>query len=635
MKILIVNNCFKRSFEYLPRFLKKFLNFYNNLKLKHIINSLIKKHPNETEIKVLSVDNKKLNLNKNIELISLSDLRLNLDRDKYINLRNKIINATKQNLSKIFNNIQGLKSLNYKGISIANLLEFELIILFNEYFGQYELLKRKFKTNQFDRIILFNFDPNSLSLFRSLNFNHNVEICSDNFLIKIQNILKMVNISIYFFITIALFLKRGLFKRNNLDYPPNKLKKKSILFITDTKNQFYSIKPVYNGLMKYKNENIIPRQYSCEKYLPFNKIPKLLKFLLMIRKIIIKNKEKIINGLKFKSFNSYSIMRIYYDYNLFFRLIIIFNMLNNLINFIGNTPPVLVVISNDNSIRGRLETGYFKLKNIPVVYIPHSGILIMEELATKSEVSCIAVPGEFEKEYLSHKGEPNDKIIVTGRPRYEQFHKGKIEKLIEVKDKFNARKYKFSSKKFTILLTTNPIDEKSNEKIISSVVNSLKELNLIDNLIIKLHPREDGKIHKKILRKFGVDPIIVKDYDILQLIKSSNLLLSRVSNTVVESMIIGTPVILLDFINVNFIFSSRYVFTEEKFLIKVKSQKELRDVLQKLIENKDFYTKYSEDLKNLSEGYSFYDKTQSSTEKIINLFFNRIKGNLEYKKAYR
>ena len=466
MKILIINNCFKRSYEYLPRFLKKFLSFYSNLKLKHIINSLTKKPPNDIEIKVLNVGNRKLNLNKNVECVSLSDLRLNLDRDKYINLRNKVINATKQNLSKFFDNIQALKNLNYKGISVANILEFELLILFNEYFGQYELLKREFKTNQYDRIILFNFDSNSLSIYHSLNFNNNIEVCSDNFLIKTRNILKVINISKYLLITLGLFLKRGLFQRINLDYPLNKLKKKPILFITDTKNQFYSIKPVYDGLLKYKNENIIPQQYSCEKYLPFNKVPKLLKFLLKIRKAIIRNKENIINNLKFESFNLFSILKIYYDYNLFFRLINIFNMLNNLIDFIGDNPPVLVVISNNSSNRGRLEIGYFKSKDIPVVYIPHSGILIMEELATKSEVSYIAVPGEFEKEFLIHKGEPNDKIIITGRPRYEQFHKGKIEKLIEVKDMFNARKYKFSSKKFTILLTTNPIDKRSNEKII-------------------------------------------------------------------------------------------------------------------------------------------------------------------------
>jgi len=297
---------------------------------------------------------------------------------------------------------------------------------------------------------------------------------------------------------------------------------------------------------------------------------------------------------------------------------------NNLIKFIGDNFPVLGVIANDYSIRGRLEIGYFKLKDIPIFYIPHAGIPIMEELATTSEVSYITVSGEFEKKYLLNIGESKEKVEITGRPRYQNFHKGKIQSLLEVRDVFDTRKYEFNAKKFTILLATNPIDNKSNEKIITSVVNSLKDLNMIDNLIIKLHPRENGLLHKKILNKLGVIPIIVKDYDILDLIKSCDLLLSGVSNTILEAMIIGTPVILLDFINVNFIYTSRYIFTEDKSIIRVNNQEELTTVLQKFILNKAFYSSYSESLKNLSKGYSFYDEKENPTKKIINLFLKEI-----------
>ncbi|MFX0179239.1 MAG: sulfatase-like hydrolase/transferase [Candidatus Hodarchaeota archaeon] len=548
-----------------------------------------------------------------------------LDRDKYIKLRNKIINSTKQNLNKLFKNLSILRNLEYKGISIAEVLEIDLLVLFNEYIGHYELLKDLFKTIQFDRIIFFNFGSNVFQIFRSLNFNHNIETCKDNLLIKSQNLLNIFNVLKYIFIAFGVFLKRRLLQNVNQDYALKKKEKNTILFLTDTKNQFYSIKPVYDSLMDYNN--VDPQHYSCENYLPINRMTELLKFLLLIRKIIGNKKENITFGLEYEFFNLHSILKIYYDYNLFIRLIKIFNMLNNLIKFIGKNPLVLVAIANDYSNRGRLEIGYFKLKNIHVVYIPHAGIPIIEELATKSQVNYITVPRELEKEYLINKGEPNKKVVVTERLRYEHFHKGEIEKLEEVKDRFYAKKYEFNSKKFTILLTTNPIDERSNEKIISSVVNSLKKLNLIDNLIIKLHPHEDGKVHKKILRNLGVNPIIVKDYNILQLIKSSDLLLSRVSNTVIESMIIGTPVILLDFINVNFIFTSRYVFTEDKSLISVKDQNELIDILYKLIKNKDFYYKYSINLKNLSKDYSFYDEKQTPTEKIINLFFNEIRDD--------
>lgn len=621
MKILIVSNYLKRSFEYIPRFIRKFLDFYINLKLKCIIKSL-KKHQSNITIKVLNDQINNLNLKKNIELISLADLRFNLKRDKYIEIRNKIINTTKENLIQLFNNLEALKTLDHKGISLAKLLEINLIVLFNEYLGQYELLKSILKREQFDRIILFNFSRNNLPIFRSLNFNYNIEVYKNKFLTISHNFLKIMNISMCILISSAVFLKRRLIHRNKVKNRSIKKKKDTILFLTDTKNQFYSVKPVYDGLLKY--ENISTKHYSCETFLELKKLTELLRYLFRIRKVICINKEKITHGLNYESFNFNNTLTIFYDYNLFIYLIKIFNMVNNLIKFIGDNLPVLGVIANDYSIRGRLEISYFKLKDIPIVYIPHAGIPIMEELATTSEVSYTTVSGEFEKKYLVNKGESKEKVKITGRPRYQNFHEGKIQRLLEVRDIFDTRKYEFNVKKFTIILATNPIDNKSNEKIITSVVNSLKDLNMIDNLIIKLHPRENGLLHKKILNKLGVIPIIIKDYDILDLIKSCDLLLSGVSNTILEAMIIGTPVILLDFINVNFIYTSRYIFSEDKSIIRVKNQEELTAVLQKFILNKDFYSSYSESLKNLSKGYSFYDEKENPTKKIINLFLKEI-----------
>ncbi|MFW9946145.1 MAG: UDP-N-acetylglucosamine 2-epimerase, partial [Candidatus Odinarchaeota archaeon] len=574
-------------------------------------------------IKVLSDQINNLKLKKNIELVSLADLRFNLKRDKYIEIRNKIMTVTNKNLIQLFNNLEALKTLDYKGISLAKLLEINLIVLFNEYLGQYELLKSILKREQFDRIILFNFSRVHLPIFRSLNFNYNIEVYKDKFLTKTHNFLKLINISMCILISSALFIKKRLFHKNKAKNRSFKKKKDTILFLTDTKNQFYSVKPVYDGLLEYGN--ISPKHYSCETFLELSKLAELLRYLLRIRKVISINKEKIVHGLNHESFSFYTILTIFYDYNLFIHLTKIFNMVNNLIKFIGDNLPVLVVIANDYSIRGRLEIGYFKLKNIPLVYIPHAGIPIMEELATTSEVSYITVSGEFEKNYLVNKGESKEKIKITGRPRYQNFHKGKIQRLLEVQDIFDARKYKFNTSKFTVLLATNPIDNKSNEKIITSVVNSLKDLNLIDNLIIKLHPRENGLLHKKILNKLEVSPIIVKDYNILDLIKSCDLLLSGVSNTILEAMIIGTPVVQLDFINVNFIYTSRYIFTEDQSIVHVKNQEELIAVLQKFILNKDFYSSYSESLKNLSKGYSFYDEKENPTKKIINLFLKEIK----------
>ena len=124
---------------------------------------------------------------------------------------------------------------------------------------------------------------------------------------------------------------------------------------------------------------------------------------------------------------------------------------------------------------------------------------------------------------------------------------------------------------------------------------------------------------KDLLKKLNVNPIIVQDYNILGLIKSCNLLLSRISTTILESMIIGTPVILLDNVNSNLYFTGTYLFLKEKSLIKIEYDDQLTSVLKKLSENKSFYEEYSLKLKEIAKKYSFYDYHNSTSQIMINL----------------
>ncbi|GAH08937.1 unnamed protein product, partial [marine sediment metagenome] len=159
--------------------------------------------------------------------------------------------------------------------------------------------------------------------------------------------------------------------------------------------------------------------------------------------------------------------------------------------------PSLVIITNDVNKEGRLHAKYCKLNNIPTIYIPHAANPINEEIITKTDVSFLTVWGEKDKEYFLNKGEKEDKVVVVGTPRYNNLFKGTVKHLTEINDMFTNRRYKFDPKKSTILLTTNPISNKSNEKILKTVIKCLKELNLVDNLIIKLHPAENGNTPSK------------------------------------------------------------------------------------------------------------------------------------------
>ncbi|MFW9930757.1 MAG: hypothetical protein ACFFD1_15315, partial [Candidatus Thorarchaeota archaeon] len=263
--------------------------------------------------------------------------------------------------------------------------------------------------------------------------------------------------------------------------------------------------------------------------------------------------------------------------------------------------------------------------HIPTIYVPHAAIPIIDELISNSDIKLYALGGEMDKNYYILRGIPEEQIQVVGIPRYEQLYTSNINKLSSIKDHFDEKIYNFSNKKFPILLTTNPIDDASNEKIISFVSKSLKDLNLIKNLIIKLHPNENGLLHQNILKKLNINPIIVKDYSILRLIKSCNLLISQKSTTLLEAMIVGTPMILLDFINRDFRETSRYDFLNEELIISVKNEKQLTETVKDLFSNPTYCEKYTERLREYASKFSFFDYSQTPTQKIVQMILDYLK----------
>ncbi|MFX1257987.1 MAG: hypothetical protein ACFFAN_09015 [Promethearchaeota archaeon] len=631
MKILIIYDFFNQNYTNISNILNKFLNYYRKIKIKRLVKRLIKQNnENKIEIKIFTSNTKKFHFDKNIKIETLSDLRINIDRIEYLKIVKKIKEKTKTNLGKLLKNLRELKTFYINGIFIGNLIEYNLLNFFFQIFEAFELLKKNLQIETYNKVILFDCNPSFLIFFRSLHHKFkNIEKYSD-FILKKKNInlIKWTSFKYLFFI-IKSSLKAHFFKKIKKGNILCNQKKKNIIFIVKTKNQINSIKPIYNYLEKDKDFNLICYNGAqLKEIIPPKNIKNLLRFIFQIRKIWLKNQKRISINLEYDLLKLDHILKeFYYSKDFFRNIIYFFNKLYYFKQLITYNPPSLVCITNRWKAEGRLFAKYCKVNKIPTIFIPHSAIVIFDEMNTKSDIDYFAAPGECDKDSFIKMGEPINNIVITGRPRYEIFYKREVSKLSDVKDMFNNRVYKFEPNKFTILLTTNYIGDKLNELLISIVLNSLKELNLIDNLIIKLHPNETGSVHKKILQKLKVEPIIVRDYNILELIKSCNLLLTRKSTTILEAMIIGIPIILLDFINIEFFQSSKYRFLEEKLFIKVKNPKMLTKKIKDLIINKDLIKKYSRDLKALSKGYSFYDEKEGSTKKIVNLIFEIIQNN--------
>ncbi|MHA1695862.1 MAG: hypothetical protein ACTSUG_11390 [Candidatus Helarchaeota archaeon] len=450
-----------------------------------------------------------------------------------------------------------------------------------------------------------------------------IEIQQDP-LLNLSYNLRFLYLIKYFIDLILLYFKERQTHHNSL-IPFNGLNDKpKIVFIYSSKNQFDSIKPLIDYF--YKKRIINPFQYRDISYLEFKKIPEFFKLYYFYMKNWNEKILKITRDLNKRSFSFANLMADFFQYELILRILRLNNNLNHLKKFFKNIRPSLVIFADEMRAETRLYSSYCKYRKISSIYITHGSIPIWPELIFPSDFKFIAAPGEFSKNYLINKGENDNKIIITGRPKYEKFYKGEIKPLKVIEDLYNGKRFFFDSNKFVILFATSPVDYISRKIIFETVIGAIKKLDLINNLIVKLHPREDGKLYLKILKKMNIRPIMVRDYDLFELMVSSNLYLSRTSATILEAMIVGIPIILLDFVNLSSLYTGMYQFCEEEYLIKVKNEEMLIREIKRLINDSDFYKKYSSGLKKLARKFSFFDDKESATNKIISLINNTIKN---------
>ena len=288
MKVLILNNFLNNYNKILyyknKGYFVKPYRAYQKLKLIRLIDKLSQKSKNK--IKVISSQTEKLNINRNIEEELLNEFRLRLDRDVYSKIVKKVNKKTQANLKRIYNNLEDLKIFHINGIFIGKLIEFEFILYFNAFFGEFELLKKILQIEDYDKVILFNYNPN-FSDFIGYLFSKfkNVEAYQDSLL---KSINKRLNWHIFFHLY-------QIIKNNLIGYIVSKTQKISKKKVNQEKNDiviffgyhpkklnfspFQAIKPIYDYLKKKKMFSPIFYQ-QIKNYIPIREFCRILKALL-------------------------------------------------------------------------------------------------------------------------------------------------------------------------------------------------------------------------------------------------------------------------------------------------------------------------------------------------------------------
>ncbi|MBN2517365.1 MAG: UDP-N-acetylglucosamine 2-epimerase [Candidatus Altiarchaeota archaeon] len=176
---------------------------------------------------------------------------------------------------------------------------------------------------------------------------------------------------------------------------------------------------------------------------------------------------------------------------------------------------------------------------------------IAQDLSYKAPFSptpdYLLVYGPADKEWLRRNNYPPKAIAVTGQPMYDVL--ANADKLYDRKR--TCEKLGIDSKKKIILLATGTHALPKEESVLTlrESYKAAKELSSEVELVLKLHPNEGlMDLYEKTSEETGVHPKILKKHDFFELLYACDVLMQNHSNAAIEAMILGKPVISLNFV---------------------------------------------------------------------------------------
>ncbi len=163
----------------------------------------------------------------------------------------------------------------------------------------------------------------------------------------------------------------------------------------------------------------------------------------------------------------------------------------------------------------------------------------------KLRPSAFAVFCKYAKDEMVMRGIPEESIYVTGQPAFDKhpfyLENTSREKVFESIGVQNNRKI--------ITFMSQPLAEREN--VLRCLFSAIKEYSLTDyQFVLKLHPNEDGAIHKLILDEYDLENVtIVKNIDVRELLAVSELIVTVSSTTGLEAAVMGKPLVYINTTN--------------------------------------------------------------------------------------
>lgn len=448
------------------------------------------------------------------------------------------------------------------GVNIANILELELMSIFQKDIEKFELIRSVIEEVKPTKIFI---DEYSIKkIVERLNLPLNTQVLS----IIPNPILK--------FIFEVRLLPQHFFKINffkiNKDITKEKTSikkdKDKVLIVTGGFTPIVTLIPVIKELKKDDKTQIVVLVVRTEKPregeinftkndIPYKTLGNYMgkgikEWINKTRKMldILSYNKKLINALEksllFKAISSYGIQKRDWSIYLSKRIGEIKNYLEIIEKVIDREKPKIIVVMNDRywSSRGIIEIG--KVKNIPTVGIqdaigadvPQSWIVSADKLA---------IYGNYMKEMLVKKGVLESRLVITGDPRYDYI--SCCQNGFKKEEVYQQLNIDIQKKIIVFASQLHGFKYEENKKLFCGLSRAMLSLPTVQ-LVVKLHPFDFPEIVNKITSEVDTNNIIIiKDIDLHKLLNTCEILMTVCSTVALEAMILNKPVIIVNLTN--------------------------------------------------------------------------------------
>jgi hypothetical protein len=246
---------------------------------------------------------------------------------------------------------------------------------------------------------------------------------------------------------------------------------------------------------------------------------------------------------------------------------------------ISSFRPVAVTGGDDCDYRARVYFLSARKEGIPT-------LLIQQGLASYKTVDFmhlstdrVAVIGEESLKELSGLGVERERMIITGRPGFDDLVKEDgNEKVVDPFKMGKTSKY--------ILFTSQPFvvgafkSLQSRNKIIENIY-SLSSPDM--PIMVKPHPGEDMRLHRKLAKKYPYTILANKESDTNQLIKQCEIFMTCSSTTALQAMIAEKLIIIINLEGC----SEHTPYYQIGATLRVDSPDELVRILRYALDNRD------------------------------------------------